>query len=68
MIDAVAVENANLRDNELVRKEAEAAQARLEAFQTFKEGFVGKMRGAFDAMGGLLEELNRQLRKRSFPA
>lgn len=24
------------------------------------------MRGAFDAMGGLLEELNRQLRKRSF--
>lgn len=69
-IDAVAAwvagEDANLRDNELVRKEAEAAQARLEAIQTFKEDFVGKMRGAFDAMGGLLEELNRQLRKRSF--
>ncbi|UKJ75392.1 SbcC/MukB-like Walker B domain-containing protein [Azospirillum brasilense] len=62
----VAAEDANLRDNELVRKEAEAARARLEAIQTFKEDFVGKMRGAFDAMGGLLEELNRQLRKRSF--
>lgn len=69
-IDAVAAwvsgEEANLRDNEPVRKEAEAAQARLEAIETFKEDFVGKMRGAFDAMGGLLEELNRQLRKRSF--
>ncbi|MBB3264455.1 hypothetical protein FHW79_002070 [Azospirillum sp. OGB3] len=69
-IDAVAAcvagEDANLRDNEIVRKEAEAAQARLEAIQTFKEDFVGKMRGAFDVMGGLLGELNRQLRKRSF--
>ncbi|TWA74067.1 uncharacterized protein DUF2220 [Azospirillum brasilense] len=69
-IDAVAAcvagEDANLRDNEIVRKEAEAAQARLEAIQTFKEDFVSKMRGAFDVMDGLLGELNRQLHKRSF--
>ncbi|PWC91422.1 hypothetical protein TSH100_00620 [Azospirillum sp. TSH100] len=69
-IDVVAAwvlgEDANLRDNEVVRKEVETAHARLEAIQTFKEDFVGKMRGAFDAMGGLLAELNRQLRKRSF--
>ena len=62
----IAVEEANLRDNELVRKEAEAADARLETIRTFKEDFVGKVRGAFDAIDGVLEDLNRQLRKRDF--
>lgn len=70
MADAVsawiASEEEDLRDNELVRKEAEAAEARNATIRTFKEDFVGKVRGAFDAIEGVLEDLNRQLRKRDF--
>ncbi|HYD64166.1 SbcC/MukB-like Walker B domain-containing protein [Azospirillum sp.] len=62
----LADETADLRDNELRQKRDEAKTARLETIEAFKNDFVGKMRGAFDAIDGLLEELNLHLRQRTF--
>lgn len=56
------------RLNGLVLKdyEGKAAEAHRDAVMHFKGDFVGKMRGAFEAIHGRLRELNRQLAKRDF--
>jgi uncharacterized protein YPO0396 len=46
--------------------EEQARAAHADAIAHFKGDFIGKMRGAFEAIAGRLRELNRQLAKRDF--
>lgn len=62
----VAAEVEKLNGLVLKDYEEKASEAHRDAVMHFKGDFVGKMRGAFEAIQGRLRELNRQLEKRDF--
>jgi len=65
-LDWVGREAVSLSSQVLKDYEDKAKAAHDDAVEHFKGDFIGKMRGAFEAIQGRLRELNRQLAKRDF--
>jgi len=65
-LDWIERESSALSSQVLKDYEDKAQAAHDDAVEHFKGDFIGKMRGAFEAIQGRLRELNRQLAKRDF--